>query len=654
LKFTIHDPVTRSQRADAAEDAGRNRSEAPTIGDVIAARYRRRDVLRGALGCTAIAAIAGPAALAGEARVDASAFRFEELEAKVTDRSAVAPDHVERVLIRWGDPVLPGAPAFDPAGQTAEAQARQFGYNNDFLGLLPHPDAPDDPDRMLLVANHEYTSDELMFPAALRGSEDARLRVEIEMMAHGGTVIGIARGPGGWRTVPKGRCNRRITPQTPMRLSGPAAGHALLRTKADPTGRAVLGTLGNCAGGITPWGTWLMAEENFNGYFAGPKARKDDPATAALDRYGLPGGWYGWGRFHHRFDMGREPNEPNRFGWTVEVDPRDPASTPVKRTALGRFKHEGAATVVNPDGRVVLFSGDDERFEYVYRFVTRRAYDPAKPDPDMLDDGVLSVARYNENGTMDWLPLVHGQGPLTAANGFRDQGEVLVHARLAADLLGATPMDRPEDIEANPVTGRVYAMLTNNSRRAAGDENPANPRAANRFGHIVEMLAPGGDFAADRMEWSILLQCGDPRVAEIGATFSPSTSSQGWFGCPDNCAIDADGRLWVATDGMDHENAGRTDGLWAVDTDGAARRTSKLFYRVPVGAELCGPCFTPEGTALFLSVQHPGEGGREWPGFGRDSTFEDPSTRWPDFAEGVPPRPSVVVVTRIDGGRIAS
>ncbi|MGF1554438.1 MAG: PhoX family phosphatase [Paracoccaceae bacterium] len=666
MKYTITDPVTRSERADAAEDKGRNRTASPTLGDVIAARYHRRDVLRGALGVSAIAAAVSPMALmaAGEARASSSrAFDFEEIEAGVEARDRVARGYDAQVLIRWGDPVLADAPAFDPTSQSAEAQAKQFGYNNDFTGVVPHPDAPDDPDRLLLVVNHEYTNEELMFPG-LGVQDDAEFAgmtedlVAIEMAAHGGTVIEIAREDGQWRTVTDSRYNRRITPDTPMRVSGPAAGHDKMKTSADPSGREVLGTINNCAGGITPWGTWLMAEENFHGYFSGEEIEseeglEDDPARALYARYGVPGNWYAWGRYHDRFDVAKAQNEPNRFGWMVEVDPSDPTSTPVKRTALGRFKHEGAATVVNPDGRVVVFCGDDERFDYVYRFVTADAYDEANPDPDMLDRGTLSVARYDADGTMRWMPLVHGEGPLTAENGFADQGDVMIQTRRAADFLEATPMDRPEDVEANPATGRIYAMLTNNTRRKPGDTNAANPRPDNAFGHIVEMVAPDGDFAADEMEWSILVKCGDPSIAEVGAQFSPETSENGWFGMPDNCAIDADGRLWIATDGNDFEETGRTDGLWAMETEGEGRGTSKLFYRVPVGAELCGPTFTEDATTLFLAVQHPGDGGKEWPEFGRVSTFEDPSTRWPDFEEAMPPRPSVVVVTKEGGGRIA-
>jgi secreted PhoX family phosphatase len=658
MKYTIFDPLNRSQRADAADDVGVNAPRVPTIGDVIASRYSRRDVMKGALGFTAIAATVSPMAMAASraAAQGASRFDFDEIEAGVGEDHVVANGYDADVLIRWGDPVTPGAPAFDVQNQTPGAQAQQFGYNADFIGTVPHPEAPDDPNRLLLVNQHEYTNEELMFPGVgIQDEEDVSFAgmtedlVNIEMMAHGGSIIEIRRGEDGkWSVVPDSRYNRRITAETPMRISGPAAGHGKMQTSADPSGTEVLGTINNCAGGITPWGTWLMAEENFHGYFWSDSQEppstetSDDPATILNARYGVPGKWYAWGKFHDRFNIDAEPNEPNRFGWMVEVDPSDPASTPIKRTALGRTKHEGAMPAVNGDGRIAVFMGDDERFDYVYRFVTADAYDPENPDPDLLDNGVLSVARFNDDGTMDWVPLVHGEGPLTAENGFEDQGDVLIQTRRAADFVEATPMDRPEDVEPDE-NGRIYVMLTNNTRRKPGDENAANPRAENAFGHIIEIVAPEGDYAADSMTWEILVKCGDPSVAEVGATFSPATSENGWFGMPDNCAVDAAGRLWIATDGNSMEETGRADGLWALETEGEGRGTSKHFYRVPVGAELCGPWFANADEVLFLAVQHPGDG----------STFEEPSTRWPDFAEGMPPRPAVVVVTKQGGGPIA-
>jgi hypothetical protein len=649
--------INLTELREAEEDVGRNPTDNPTMGDVINRRFSRRGFLGGSLAVTAIATTVSPLALmiADEARAEgASAFSFTEVEAGVDETHHVAEGYNADVLLRWGDKVFADSPEFDPMNQTAESQSKQFGYNNDYVGFIPLDGADD---HGLLVVNHEYTNAELMFPNWATIGKDGEGKdkvmmgeftkdiVDIEMAAHGGTVIEIRKENGKWTPVLDGKMNRRLHVGTEMALTGPAAGHDRLKTNADPSGTKVLGTLNNCAGGVTPWGTWLMAEENFHGYFLGelPSGHRE---AENYKRYGAPAGWYNWGTHHDRFDVSKEPNEPNRFGWVVEVDPMDPNSVPKKRTALGRMKHEGAESVVNKDGRVVFYCGDDERFDYVYKFVTAAAYNPddRAANADLLDDGTLYVARFNADGTVDWMPLVHGEGPLNADNGFMSQADVVIEARRAGDLLGATKMDRPEDVQPNALTGKVYCMLTNNTRRKEGDENTANPRANNAFGHIIEISETDGDFASTRSTWEILLKCGDPSVAEVGASFSSATTTNGWFGMPDNCAIDADGRLWVSTDGNSERRTGRTDGLWAVDTDGDARATSKLFFRVPVGAEMCGPLFDPTGETVFLAVQHPGDEGL--------ATYEQPATRWPDFRDDMPVRPAVVAVTRQGGGKI--
>lgn len=329
----------------------------------------------------------------------------------------------------------------------------------------------------------------------------------------------------------------------------------------------------------------------------------------------------------------------------------------MKKTALGRFRHECAEVHVNKDGRVVVYSGDDAQFEYVYRYVSKGRFVPGDKaaNATLLSEGTLSVARFDADGALTWLPLVFGTGPLTPDNGFQSQGDVLLDARLAADLLKATPMDRPEDVQVSPRNGKAYLLLTNNARRTADRTDKANPRPENLFGHIIEMTALDGDQAAEKFTWDILIKCGDPRVAEVGALWNPATSEHGWFASPDNVAFDADGRMWIATDqGRAWARTGKADGLYHVETDGPARGTSRLFYRVPIGAELCGPCFTADGESLFLAVQHPGiDGAKDWKPFGREPTFEDPPTRWPDFKVGMPPRPSVVVIRKSGGGRIA-
>lgn len=641
-----------------------NHSANPTMGELIGQRFSRRGLLKGALAVSAISATVGAAALATaeEARAQAkgSAFSFKEIEAGVDADHHVAEGYQADVLLRWGDPLFPDAPDFTPATQTPEAQAKQFGYNNDFVGYLPVPGAADPSAHGVLFVNHEYTNPHLMFPGVVEIKDGkpvmknaTRERYAIEAMAHGATVAEIRRTDGKWALVRDSKYNRRITVATEMQLSGPVAGSDRVKTNADASGRKVFGTLNNCSGAMTPWGTFVSGEENFHGYFSGklPDGHREE---ANYKRLAIPSSPYAWGRFEERFDLAREPNEANRFGWVIEVDPFDPNSVPKKRTALGRFKHEGADSIVAKDGRVVVYLGDDERFDYVYKFVTASRFDPNNraANMDLLDAGTLYVAKFAAEGTVEWLPLVFGQGPLTAANGFASQADVLIETRRAGDLLGATKMDRPEDITPNGVNGRVYVMLTNNTNRKEDQVDAANPRAKNAFGHIIEIIEDGGDFTATKGKWEVLLKCGDPSVAAVGASFSTETSKNGWFGMPDNAVVDSAGRLWVSTDGNGPQETGRTDGLWAVDTEGEARRTSKLFYRVPHGAELCGPCFTPDDTTAFVAVQHPGDDGPDWPAFGRRSYYEDLSTRWPDFKPDMPVRPSVVAITKRGGGKI--
>jgi uncharacterized protein len=649
----MRDGHNRSQQAEEEENIGVNESLTPTIGDVIATRFNRRDVLRGALAVSIMGASLEPLGL--NAAETGSSFDFREIEAGIDEHHHIAEGYQADILIRWGDPVLPDAPAFDPMNQSAGSQAKQFGYNNDFVGFFPFPDAKDPSRHGLLVVNHEYTNEELMFPdlprqdvASVKFSGMNRELVDIEMMAHGGSVLEVKFENESWKIVPNSRFARRITAETPMQMTGPAAGSRRLQTKTDQDGRLVLGMLNNCAGGITPWGTWLTCEENINGYFSGPLP-PDHAEMRNYRRMGIPSRWFAWGDYHDRFDLKKEPQEANRFGWVVEIDPFDPNSIPKKRTAMGRFKHEGAAGIISKDGHYVIYQGDDERFEYVYKFVTQDKV--SSQNRDLLDTGTLHVARFDASGRGEWLPLVYGQAPLNEGIGFTSQADVVIEARRAADLLGATPMDRPEDVEANPKTGKVYVMLTNNSRRKPDQVNVANPRPENKFGHIIEITPDNEDHATTGFGWNILVKCGDPSVAAVGATFSSETTKNGWFGMPDNCAVDHQGRLWIATDGNTASRTGRADGLWSMETEGAQRGTSKLFFRCPVGAEMCGPFFTPDDQTLFLAVQHPGEADPDDP-LAEPATFKTPSTRWPDFKPDTPPRPAVIVVTRKGGGPI--
>lgn len=629
------------------------------------AQYLSRRTFLGGLGVSS--ALAGSMGLsmrrAWAQQMPASSLAFDELAHGLDETFHVAPAHTSQVLIRWGDPVYADAPAFDPANQSAAAQERQFGYNNDFVAFMPLPPLSRKSNQGLLCVNHEFTNARMMFPGLTSGLQAkiegaagvtaqtllgqmpdlSREQVEIEMAAHGHSIVEVKFHNGAWKVVTDSPFNRRFSMlSTPMRISGPAAGHARLKTSADPEGIKVIGTLNNCAGGVTPWNTVLIAEENFNFYFSG-----DPASTAEADnhkRYGIAPdkARFQWARYDERFNVEKQPNEPNRFGWVVEIDPYNPKSMPVKRTALGRFKHEAATVAIAPDGRIAVYTGDDERFQHVYRYVSTGKFDAGNREANMtlLDDGVLSVAKFEKDGRLIWMPMIWGQGPLTRENGFASQADILIETRRAAELLGATRMDRPEDIEVNPVNGRVYLVLTGNDKREEAQTDAANPRARNSFGHILELMPPGADaqasnHAADEFNWNVFLLAGDPSDTGAGARYHPETSKDGWLTTPDNIAFDSRGRMWIATDGANDN--GFADGVWATDVDGPGRALTRHFLNVPRGGEMCGPCFTPDDTTLFVAVQHPGQE----PG----STYDTPSTRWPDFDAALPPRPAIVAIT---------
>ncbi len=624
------------------------------FAEVLSRRISRRAWLKEAGALATIVLTAGATKTSASSSLTHSKMdngpHFEPIGPDASDNLLVAPGHEVAVLIRWGDPITANAPEFDPEHQTGSTQARQFGYNCDFVGFLPiRSDAEGRPQSGFLVVNHEYTNPELMFPA-YDPAEPTRDQVEVEWAAHGISVVEIRQvADGSWTLARDSGYNRRFTAQTPMLLTGPAAGADLLKTAADPTGTQVLGTLNNCSGGKTPWGTVLSGEENFHQYFAHLDENENENSFVAQAhrRYGLFRGPSDrkWERFDSRFDLREEPNEPFRFGWVVEIDPSDPTSTPRKRTALGRFRHEAATVAIAPDRRIAVYSGDDERFEYIYKFLSKGQYDPEarSKNGDLLDEGTLYVARFEDDGSGHWLPLVQGQGALTEANGFASQADVLIHTRQAADVLGATPMDRPEDIEPNPINGKVYIALTNNtSREPEGSKgtDAANPRPQNRHGHVIELLEDGEDPTATSFRWEILLLCGEPD--------DPSTYFSGFpkdqvssISCPDNVTFDTAGHLWIATDGQP-KTLKINDGLYAVPVEGPARGQVRQFLSAVPGSEVCGPEFTPDDRSLFVAIQHPGEGG----------TFAHPASRWPD--QESPPRPSVIAVRANDGQPIGS
>ena len=468
--------------------------------------------------------------------------------------------------------------------------------------------------------------------------------------AHGLSVYEVQRKAEGWEMVRPSKYARRFTMETPYSVGGPAAGHVMMRTAVDPAGRTVRGTLNNCASSKTPWGTYLSGEENWMGYFGG-----GDNLSAHQRRWGMrKDGAYLWDKFDERFDARKHPNEPNRFGWVVEVDPMDPTSTPVKRTALGRAAHEGAWVAVTKDGRAVVYSGEDARFEYIYKFVSRDkiASGGARANRELLDHGTLYVARFDADGTGRWLPLVHGQGPLTAANGFADQGEVVIKARQASDALQATKMDRPEWLTIEPHTGWVYCTLTNNSARGQPNQpavDAANPRANNSMGQIIRWKEEG-DFDGAVFQWNHLVLAGDPANTRPEARGNIKGDI---YGCPDGITFDQRGLLWIQTDAAaaamykgEFANIGNNQMLACDPATGETRR----FLTGPTNCEITGVAFTPDGTTMFISVQHPGE----TPSERSDPREPRKYSNWPDYQPGGRPRSANVVIRKLDGGVIGT
>jgi secreted PhoX family phosphatase len=401
-----------------------------------------------------------------------------------------------------------------------------------------------------------------------------------------------------------------------------------------------------------------------------------------MKRYGIQAGstGYRWEEFDDRFDYGKEPNESNRFGWIVEIDPFDPDSKPKKRTALGRFKHENCAMTLSADNRVVVYSGDDQANDYIYKFVSAGFYDPNNPSGNrkLLDSGKLYVARFKDGaasgdfmGVGEWVLLDKHENPILKADDatFPDQAAVLIKARLAGDAVGATPMDRPEWVTVYPQTGEVYCTLTNNSSRKEADVNDANPRAGNRYGQIVRWREAGGDAKALTFEWDLFVLAGNPNVYSNDLRAgSDNVTADNTFNSPDGLAFDRDGRLWIQTDGNfsnagDYAGQGNNQMLAADPVSKEIRR----FLVGPSGCEITGITWSPDYTTMFISVQHPGEAGshprRPNPGslsmdeyLAQNPTAftEWPKSQWPEVVGGGRPRSAVVVISKNDGGVIGT
>ncbi|MGZ8995395.1 MAG: PhoX family protein [Rhodospirillales bacterium] len=663
--------------SDRSDEGASNPSGNPSLWDVLAARTSRRGVLVGGLAAavtTMLAPRLGPA-LAAEAEKGDGLLGFKAVPTSTADAVVVPEGYRVQVLAPWGTP-LDGSGGFSRAATGAE-QARQVGSHHDGMHYFPIDDSSADG---LLVLNHEYVEPRFLHAAYAGrpiGNEDEDVAIENgvrdadevlkELNAHGVTVVRVRRGQdGNWQIVADPR-NRRITGLTPVEISGPARGAPQLRTRYSPDGTRVRGTLNNCAHGPTPWNTYLASEENWAGYFRNgdiASGKPNQPREHA--RYGVrtDRSRYAWELARGgadefvRFDASSRAedatldyrNEPNAFGWMVEIEPFDPEAVPIKRTHLGRFAHEGVIFAPAAAGKpVVCYSGDDARFEYIYKFVSAASYDPATASGALLDQGTLYVARFDSDGSGTWLALRPGLNGLTLENGFADLADILVNTRLAADKVGATKMDRPEWGAIDPRTGEVYFTLTNNHRRTEAQVDGVNPRAPNTFGQIVRWHEAEGDHTATSFTWELFVLAG---ATDTSRTFGgEALSDDSIFACPDGLWFDAEGRLWIQTDiGEEAQNRGpfavfgNNQMLAADPGSGEIRR----FLTGPVGQEITGVITTPDQTTMFVNVQHPGSSTSA-----EDFAAGRLSSHWPDGGDQVP-RSATLVITRLDGGKIGA
>lgn len=612
---------------------------------MIDARLSRRRFLTGtaAVGAGAFLTL-NPVAKAMAAKPQSSLLNFEPVPASTSDTLVVPKGYKATPLMSWGDPIFANAPEFDPSGkQDSRAQAQQFGDNTDGMSLFPISD-----DRAVLAINNEYTNYEYLF--AHQGKAMSADDVRKAQAAVGITIVEIVRSNGQWSIDRSGKRNRRITANTPMQLTGPAAGHDMLKTKADPKGVLALGTFNNCSNGQTPWGTYLTCEENFDDFFG---ANQEASVTADQKRYGIEAkpNDYQWYVHDERFDITKNPNEANRFGWIVEIDPHNPDSTPLKRTALGRFKHENAAFTLNSDGHAVVYLGDDERGEHLYRFVSKNRYQEGNDAANrtLLEEGTLYVAKFDMDdkelkGQGHWIELTFGKNGLTAENGFNNQAEVLIFARRAATQVGATTMDRPEWVAIHPDNKHVFCTLTNNKNRGVKEGQPVggpNPRAENHYGQILRWMPVNGDHTADMFAWDLYLIAGNPTVHH-GDLYAGSAniSAENMFNSPDGIGFDQSGRLWIQTDGNysnkgDFAGQGNNQMLCGDPITGEVQR----FLTGPIACEITGLTFSPDYKTMFIGVQHPGE--------------DNAPSHFPAGGNSKP-RSTVMMITREDGGVIGA
>ncbi|HET8902692.1 MAG TPA: PhoX family phosphatase [Saccharospirillum sp.] len=655
-----------------------NHSDNTPFHQVLAARMQRRTVMKGSVGA-ALASIMG-IGLAGCGSDDDSApttgnvastsLGFKAVPVSSANQVMIPEGYSSQAFLPWGTPITGSYPAFQAdASNSGADQEQQVGMHHDGLHFFPVDlkAGGNSSEEGLLVMNHEYINPSALHtngPTAAADNGGVRPADEVrkEVAAHGVSVVHIKRdSEGTWDIVFGSPFNRRITGNTEMDIRGPVRGYGKLITRYSPDATETRGTLNNCAMGPTPWGTYLAAEENWHGYFANSAAiqpreqvRHGVGSSSRYDWELADGAADSYIRFDVTPGAGSATedyrNEANTYGYMVEIDPFTPESKPQKRTALGRFGHEGVIFAPVTEGEpVVCYSGDDSRFEYIYKFVSSKPYYAATAGGYLLDEGTLYVARFNADGTGDWLPLSLDDADFLSKvqaaegtqvgevqfDGFENQADVLLNTRLAADIAGATTMDRPEWGAVDPNTGEVYFTLTNNSNRGRDgfdDVNAANPNDINRTGHIIRWSEEGNDYASTAFSWDIFVFAGEQGTETVvdGETVV-SLTDDNIFSSPDGLWFDYNGRLWIQTDGSDAAPYQNNMMLAA----NPATREIKRFFVGPQGCEVTGVVTTPDVKTMFVNIQHP-------------------AANWPLGTEGDHPRDATVIVTRDDGGVVGA
>ena len=582
---------------------------------VVDAAISRRGFLTGVLAYGSGAAVMGTGLFSATSADAMTAGRFGFTPIPIqTDFTVHVPEGYSwQPVAKWGEPLFSDAePLSQQTGVSVQSSDRVFGENTDGMEAFVVDG------RQVIAVNHEYVNTKVNLPLNEDGAVTSADDVLTLQNMQGVTVMEVAESADGWGIVVDSDLNRRITQNTPMTLAGPAAGHPLLQTAADPAGTTVLGTMNNCGAGKTPWGTYLTCEENFNGYFGSTDETFERPADFVRYGIGLEGR-YAYEKFDARFDVSQNPNEPHRFGYIVEIDPTDPTSTPIKHTALGRFKHENAAAVIAPDGRVVVYMGDDERGEFMYKYVSNGIYTPGGPTSALLDDGQLYVARFDTDMTGEWVALT------PEATGM-DEAEIAIYTRMAASNMSATTMDRPEWVAVNPVSVEGYCALTNNSRRApdftnaGGDpafavHNSPNPRNENRYGQIVRWRPANDDHASSDFTWDLYVMAGNPTVHDDAYAGSSNMNEGNLFNSPDGMMFDSTGLLWIQTDGDDDNEGdfagnGNNQMLAGDPVTGQIER----FLTGPNGSEVTGLTWSADKRTMFVGIQHPSSPFPDGPG----------------------------------------